>query len=170
MRFFHEKLNSFDDLFNHQLMDVYDAELQIVDALPMMAGAATSGDLKAAFDTHLAETREHCTRLERVFQMLGKSPQRQTCPAMRGLMKEGNEAVGAIGDPMVKDAALIACAQRVEHYEMAAYGTLRTLARTVGRDEIAELLQATLDEEGKADKLLTSLAEGHINAQAAAAR
>ncbi|MDB5296568.1 MAG: hypothetical protein JWO31_2551 [Phycisphaerales bacterium] len=169
MGLFHETLDSFDDLFSHQLQDVYDAEHQIMEALPLMAGAASSSDLKNAFNVHLMETREQAKRLEQVFKLLGTEPKRVTCPAMKGLIKEGNEAVTATGDPKVKDAALIASAQRVEHYEIAAYGTLRALARQLGQDQAAALFQKTLDEEGNTDKKLTRLAESHINQEAAAA-
>jgi ferritin-like metal-binding protein YciE len=169
MGLFSESLNSFDDLFSHQLADVYDAEIQLTEALPKMADAARASDLRNAFNTHLMETRDHVKRLEQVFQRLGRSPERQSCPAMKGLIKEGNEAVTATGDPSVKDAALIAAAQRVEHYEIAAYGTLRTLARQVGLTDVASLLQKTLDEEGSCDKKLTAIAESHVNQQAAAA-
>ena len=167
MGLFSESLNNFDDLMTHQLEDVYDAEHQIMDALPLMANAASSSDLKNAFNTHLMETRDQAKRLEQVFQLLGKKPQRTTCPAMKGLIKEGNETIKATGDPKVKDAALIASAQRVEHYEIAAYGTLRTLARQAGLEDAAKLFQKTLDEEGNTDKKLTKLAESHINAEAA---
>jgi ferritin-like metal-binding protein YciE len=167
MGLFSESLNSFDDLFSHQLEDLYDAELQLVEALPLMAGAATNPQLKAAFNSHLAETRVHGQRLEQVFKALGKSPTRTTCPAMKGLIKEGSETIKATGDGRVKDAALIASAQRVEHYEIAAYGTLRTLAQTVGLGEVASILQQTLDEEGATDKKLTQIAESSVNLQAA---
>jgi len=170
MGLFSESLNTFDDLFTHQLQDLYDAEHQLTEALPKMADASSSGDLKNAFNTHLMETREQIKRLEQVFQIVGKKPERVTCPAMKGLIKEGQETISATGDPKVKDAALIASAQRAEHYEIAAYGTLRTLARQVGLNDVAQLLQKTLDEEGNADKKLTRLAESHINAEAAAAR
>ena len=169
MGLFSESLNTFDDLFTHQLQDVYDAEHQLIDALPKMADAASSSDLRNAFNTHLMETREQAKRLEQVFGLLGKEVKRVTCPAMKGLIKEGSETISASGDPKVKDAALIASAQRVEHYEIAAYGTLRTLARQVGRDDVASLFQKTLDEEGSTDKKLTRLAESHINAEAAQA-
>lgn len=167
MGLFSESLNNFDDLFTHQLQDVYDAELQLVDALPKMADAADSSDLRSAFNMHLMETRVHAQRLEEVFRRLGKEPERTTCPAMKGLIKEGNEAISATGSAKVKDAALIASAQRVEHYEMAAYGTLRNLAQTVGLDDVAEIFQQTLNEEGDADKKLTLLADAHINSEAA---
>src|SRR4051812_31587364 len=118
MGLFHESLNTFDDLFNHQLEDLYDAEHQLTESLPKMADAAHAGDLKMAFNTHLMETRGHVKRLEQVFQILGKEPKRTTCPAMKGIVKEGSETVNATGDPRVKDAALIASAQRAEHYEI----------------------------------------------------
>lgn len=169
MGLFSESFNSFEDLFDHQLKDVYDAEHQITEALPLMADKATSSDLKNAFNTHLMETREQIKRLEQVFQRLGKQPERVTCPAMKGLIKEGNETVKASGDAKVIDAALIANAQRVEHYEIAAYGTLRTLASTVGLNDVAVIFQKTLDEEANTDKKLTRLAESHINREAAAA-
>jgi ferritin-like metal-binding protein YciE len=167
MGLFSEKLNTFDDLFTHQLQDLYDAEHQLLDALPLMADSAQSSDLKNAFNTHLMETRGHVKRLEEVFAKLGKEPSRTTCPAMKGLIKEGNEVISATGDRDVKDAALIASAQRVEHYEIAGYGTLRTLASQIGRNDVATILQKTLDEEGQTDKKLTRLAESHINAEAA---
>lgn len=167
MGLFHESLNTFDDLFSHQLKDVYDAENQLLDALPKMANAAQCPHLKEAFMSHLGETKVHAQRLETVFRAIGKSPERQTCPAMKGLIKEGSETINATGDPEVKDAALIASAQRVEHYEMAAYGTLRNLARTIGLENVALILQQTLDEEGAADKKLTAIADSHVNAEAA---
>jgi ferritin-like metal-binding protein YciE len=161
-----ETLNTFEDLFNHQLKDLYDAEHQLTESLPLMADAANATELKNAFNTHLMETRDQIRRLEQVFQIVGEEPERVTCPAMKGLIKEGQETINASGDPRVKDAALIASAQRAEHYEIAAYGTLRTLARQAGMNDIAELLQRTLDEEGNADKKLTRIAEGQINRQA----
>jgi len=167
MGLFSESLNSFDDLFSHQLEDVYDAENQLIDALPKMADAASSSELKNAFNTHLMETRDHAKRLEQVFGMLGKEPSRTTCPAMKGLVKEGSEVISATGDSNVKDAGLIAAAQRVEHYEIAAYGTLRSLAQQVGRQDVARILQQTLDEEGEADKKLTRIAESSVNQRAA---
>jgi ferritin-like metal-binding protein YciE len=169
MGMFSESFNTFDDLFTHQLKDVYDAEHQLTEALPKMADAASSSDLKNAFNTHLMETREQIRRLDQAFQLLGKNPERETCPAMKGLIKEGQETISAGGDPQVKDAALIASAQRAEHYEIAAYGTLRTLAQTVGRDDLARLFQQTLDEEGNTDKKLTRIAESHVNREASQA-
>lgn len=168
MGLFSESLNNFDDLLSHQLKDVYDAEHQLTEALPQMAEAANSADLKNAFNTHLVETGEQIRRLEQVFQLLGKQPERTTCPAMKGLIKEGQETISASGNPRVKDAALIASAQRAEHYEIAAYGTLRTLANQAGLREAASLFQQTLDEEGATDKKLTRIAESHVNPRAAA--
>jgi ferritin-like metal-binding protein YciE len=170
MGFFSESLNTFDDLFTHQLQDLYDAEHQLIDALPKMAEAASDQQLKAAFTNHLAETKVHAQRLESIFRTLGKEPKRVTCPAMKGLVKEGSETINASGDARVKDAALIASAQRVEHYEIAAYGTLRTLAGTVGANKVLDTLELTLDEEGKTDKLLTKIAESHVNREAASVR
>lgn len=166
MGIFSETFNSMNDLFLHELKDVYDAEHQLTEALPLMADAASSSDLKTAFNSHLLETREHINRLKQVFQRIGQEPERQTCPAMKGLVKEGNEIIGASGDAKVRDAALIASAQRAEHYEMAAYGSLRTFARQLGLGDVASLLQKTLDEEGACDKKLTRIAESHINAEA----
>lgn len=160
------KMEELEDLFHDELKDTYDAEHQLVKALPKMAKAATSPKLKAAFETHLKETEEHITRLEQVFEIFGKKPQKKTCKAMKGLVEEGTEMIKEDADPDVKDAGLIASAQRVEHYEMAAYGCLRTYAGHLGLDEAKTILQTTLDEEGKTDKLLTKLAETEINVKA----
>jgi len=162
------ELNSFDDLFVEQLQDLYDAEQRLTKALPKMADAAHSTSLKAAFQDHFRQTEGHVSRLERVFRMLGKSAEGKTCEAMKGLIKEGEEAISAKGKADVKDAALIAAAQRVEHYEMAGYGCARTFADRLGRRDAAQLLQETLDEEAAADKKLTTLAEQSINPKAAA--
>lgn len=162
------QLNSFDDLLVEQLQDLYDAEQRLVKALPKMAEAAHSPALKGAFQEHLRQTDTHVTRLERVFQALGKSPQTKTCEAMKGLIAEGQEAISAKGDPDVKDAALIAAAQRVEHYEIAGYGCVRTFAQQLGKKDAAQILQQTLDEEMTTDKRLTSLAEQNINPRATA--
>jgi ferritin-like metal-binding protein YciE len=161
------KLNSFDDLFVEQLQDLYDAEQRLTKALPKMAEAAHSPALKTAFQEHLRQTQNHVTRLEQVFQQIGKSASSKTCEAMKGLIEEGDEAVRASGDPDVKDAALIAAAQRVEHYEIAGYGTVRTFAQRLGHQGAARLLQETLNEEGATDKKLTTLAEQSINPKAA---
>ncbi len=156
-------LNSLSDLFLIQIQDLYDAEQRLTKALPKMATAASNPQLKNAFQSHLRETEQHVKRLEQVFQALGQNPERETCEAMKGLIAEGDEAIGASGDADVRDAALIAAAQRVEHYEMAGYGTVRTLARQLGREDLAEVLQETLDEEGACDKKLTALAESSVN-------
>lgn len=150
-----------------QLQDVYDAENRLTKALPEMAEKASDPDLKSAFQNHLEETRHQAERLERVFELIGEKAETKTCEAMKGLIKEGDEVINAKGDETVIDAALIAAAQRVEHYEMAAYGCVRNLAERLGYSEAANLLQHTLDEEGNADKILTELAVQSINRDAA---
>lgn len=160
------QLNSMDALLIDQLQDLYDAEQRLVQALPKMAAAAHQPSLRDAFQHHLRETQNHVTRLERAFQALGQTPKAKTCEAMKGLVAEGQEAIDAKGDPDVKDAALIASAQRVEHYEIAAYGTARTFARRLGKDSAARWLDETLGEEKAADQKLTQLAEGGINQNA----
>jgi ferritin-like metal-binding protein YciE len=147
--------------------DLYDAEKRLTDALPKMAEASSSPQLRNAFTSHLQQTKDHVARLDLAFRRLGHSAGHETCQAMKGLISEGEEAISAKGDSAVKDAALIAAAQRVEHYEMAGYGTARTFAKRLGLNDVAQLLQTTLDEEGAADKLLTQIAEEHINVQAA---
>lgn len=168
MALFRAELNSLQDLFANQIEDLYDAENRLIDALPKMAEAAHSPQLKAAFQSHLEETRGHVGRLEQVFEALGQPAKRETCQAMKGLIAEGEEAIKAKGDPAVRDAALIAAAQRVEHYEMAGYGTARTLATQLGHDRAANVLQETLEEEKAADRKLTTIAESSVNTQAAA--
>lgn len=154
------KMNRLDDLYLDQLKDLYSAEKQLVQALPKMAKAASSQDLKMGFEQHLEQTKTHVSRLEQIFSSLGSTPGRKKCEAMEGLVKEGEEAIQLQGDAAVRDAALIAAAQRVEHYEIAAYGTARTFANHLGRSDQSSLLQMTLDEEGATDKKLTALAEG----------
>jgi ferritin-like metal-binding protein YciE len=156
------KMRRLDDLYLDQLKDLYSAEKQLVQALPKMAKAATTEELKMGFEQHLEQTKGHVNRLEQIFSALGSSPGRKKCEAMEGLVKEGQEAIELEGDPIIRDAALIAAAQRVEHYEIASYGTVRTLANHLGHKEQVELLQTTLDEEGATDKQLTTLAEGGI--------
>jgi ferritin-like metal-binding protein YciE len=160
------ELNSLEDLLVEQVRDLYDAEHRLVEALPNMADAATSSNLKTAFLQHLDQTRNHVARLEQVFNSLGVEPKRETCAAMKGLVSEGSEVIRAEGNPAVRDAALIAAAQRVEHYEMAGYGSARTFAQQLGFIEVAALLQSILDEEGAADKALTELAVRKINQDA----
>lgn len=155
-------LNSLRDLFVHELRDLYSAEQQLVSALPKMARAATSSDLQTAFTNHLEQTRTHVSRLENILDTLGTPRNGHECEAMKGLIKEGETVINEMGDTAVKDAALIAAAQRVEHYEMAGYGTARAFANKLGFNEVADILQDTLDEEGEADKKLTKLAEGNV--------
>ncbi len=156
------QLNTLKDLYVEQLRDLYSAETQLLSALPKMAQAASSSGLKQAFQDHLTETQKQKQRLEQIFNELGTSPQGETCQAMQGLIEEGEELIQTNGDAKVKDAALIAAAQRVEHYEIAGYGTVRTFANELGFDKAKSLLQQTLDEEGNADKKLNALAEGGI--------
>jgi ferritin-like metal-binding protein YciE len=160
------EFNRLDDLLVNQLEDLYDAEVRLTDALPKMADAATSPQLAAAFREHLGQTQQQIRRLEQVFNTLGCAPERETCEAMKGLISEGEEMISAKGDDRVRDAALIAAAQRVEHYEIAGYGTARTLARQLGHENVAQMLQQTLDEEEHTDKKLTMLAEQWVNPQA----
>lgn len=161
-------LNSFDELFVEQLQDVYDAEQRITKALPKMANAAHNPALRSAFQEHLRQTENQITRLDQVFKSIGQSPQSKTCEAMKGLVEEGSEIINSEGNPDVKDAALIAAAQRVEHYEIAAYGAVRTFAQRLGKSEAVRLLEETLAEEKETDKKLTMLAEKAINPKAAA--
>lgn len=166
MALFNYEFNSLNDLFVQQLKDLYDSEMQLTEALPLMAEAATSSQLKNAFQTHFRETQGHVQRLEQVFRAINQQPERESCPAMKGMIKEGNDAIKAKGDPNVRDAALIAAAQRVEHYEMAGYGTVRSFAQQLGHDDLARILQQTLEEEGEADKKLTAIAESSVNQMA----
>lgn len=160
------EFNDMTDLLKDQLADLYDAEQRLTKAIPKMKDAATSPALKSAFEHHLKETKTQVSRLEQAFQQLGCEPKSETCDAMKGLISEGEHVIGAKGDAAVKDAALIAAAQRVEHYEIASYGSARAFARQLGRHDIAELLQRTLDEEGAADQKLTEIAEQSVNLQA----
>jgi ferritin-like metal-binding protein YciE len=159
------QMESLRDLLINELKDIYSAENQILKALPKMAKAATSEELSAAFEEHLEQTRGQVERLEQVFERLEAKAKGKKCKAMEALIEEGKELINEDADPDVLDAGLIAAAQKVEHYEMAAYGCVRTYARLLGEDEVAELLQQNLDEEGETDKKLTGLAE-NINVQA----
>src|SRR5690348_12205429 len=134
------KLHSLEDLFHEQLRDMYDAEKQLVKALPKMAKAASASELQSAFQEHLEQTRGHVERLERVFELCGKKPRGKSCDGMEGLIDEGAEMIDADAEPMVRDAGLIAAAQRVEHYEMAVYGCLRTWAHQMNHHEAAQLI------------------------------
>jgi ferritin-like metal-binding protein YciE len=169
MRLTSLKLESVEDLFLAELRDLFDAENQLLKALPKLAEAASAPALKLAFSQHFEETKGHVARLDRVFRELNVNPSGETCEAMKGLVKEGEEFIQAKGEPAVRDAGLIGAAQRVEHYEMAGYGTARTLAKRLGFQEIATVLQHTLEEEGEADRKLTAVAENEVNARATAA-
>ncbi|HSU59323.1 MAG TPA: ferritin-like domain-containing protein [Bryobacteraceae bacterium] len=167
MPLFSTDLNSFKDLFINQIEDLYDAENRLTKALPKMADAASSSQLKQAIQHHLTETQGHVSRLETIFRELNLEPKRETCEAMKGLVAEGEEMIKAKGDPDVKDAALIAAAQRVEHYEISGYGTARAFAKRLGMTQAANLLQQTLSEEEAADRKLNQIAESSVNVQAA---
>lgn len=153
------QLSTLRELYIDELKDLYSAENQLLKALPKMAKAATSEPLKRGFEKHLEETKGQVERLETIFEALGKSPKGKKCKAMEGLVEESKELLEEDAEPEVLDAGLIAAAQRVEHYEMAGYGCVRTYAQLLGETAAAKLLQATLDEEGKTDKALTQLAE-----------
>src|SRR6476659_7350741 len=166
------QLNSLKVVLAGQLEDLYSAEQQLVQALPQMAGAARSPELRQAFTDHLEQTRHHVHRLEEAFADAGIPRSAEHCKAMAGRIKDGTEIIEATGDPTAKDAALIAAAQRVEHYEIAAYGTARTLASELGLGDVESTLDDTLGEEADADKLLTKIATGGmfrsgVNEQAA---
>lgn len=164
------KINSLHDLYLTELKDLYDAENRITKALPKMAEAANSQELRNAFEQHLQQTRRHTERLEQIFQQLDESPKGHKCKGIGGIIDEGEDMMDEDAPAAVSDAALIAAAQRVEHYEIAAYGTVRTYARRLGFEDQASLLNETLQEEGETDKKLTSLAESYINEEARGAR
>jgi ferritin-like metal-binding protein YciE len=151
-----------------EIRDLYHAEKQLTKALPKMAKAATHEDLREAFETHLEETREQITRLEEVFEALGEKPRAKPCPGMAGILEEGSELMQEDAEEAVMDAALIAAAQRAEHYEIGAYGTCAEWARLLGLDEVVSLLEQTLEEEKATDQKLTMLAEQEINQAAVA--
>ncbi len=159
-------MDSLKDLYIDELKDLYNAENQLLKALPKMAKKASAPELKSAFQEHLEVTKKHIERLETIFSALGEKPTGKTCKAMKGLVEEGKEVIEEDGDPSVLDAALIGAGQRVEHYEMAGYGVVRTFANQLGENKAADMLQRTLNEEGEADKKLSALAEEIINVQA----
>lgn len=162
------KIESMQDLFAAEIMDLYDAEQRLVKALPKMAEAAVSPELRRAFESHLNETKGHVQRLERVFEEIGKKPKAETCDAMKGLISEGEQMVSDTDDEApVRDAGLIAAANRVEHYEIAAYGSARTFAEKLGLSNAVQLLRQTLEEEKNADATLTRLS-ATINTEALA--
>lgn len=156
-------IKTLDDLFVHTLQDVYYAEQKITKALPKMIDKVTDPQLKQGFKTHFGETRNHLTRLEQVFKMHGESPKAITCPAIDGILEEADEIMGEASDPEVLDAAALAAAQAVEHYEITRYGTLIAWAKQLGRSDCASVLQETLEEEKKTDRKLTELAEARVN-------
>jgi ferritin-like metal-binding protein YciE len=160
-------LDNLENVLVLQLRDLASAEDQLIDALPKMAEAASNPELRRAFETHLDETRRQRARIDEIFYLLGHEAGAEKCEAMEGLIAEGEEILALDGDPEVKDAALIAAAQRIEHYEIAGYGCARTFARRLGHRSVAGLLQESLDEEGNADKLLTDVAEVAVNVEAA---
>jgi ferritin-like metal-binding protein YciE len=164
------KLNTLQDLFVDQLKDIYSAEKQIIQALPKMAKAAQRPEVRQAFEEHLELTKQQLERLNQVFGKMGSTPGRKKCMGMEGLIKEAEEFMGENPAPEVMDAGLIANAQRVEHYEIAAYGTVRTFARMLGDNDAMSLLQQTLDEEGQTDQKLTKLAESGVNQGAETAK
>jgi len=149
----------FDELFREELEDLYDAEKQIVQALPKMAEAASSEELSSAFQDHLEQTKEQVKRLEKIFKTLGVKPQGKTCEGMQGLIKEGQRMISEIPKSPVLDAGLIGAAQKVEHYEISGYGTVRTMAEMLGQQDAADLLEETLEEEKTTDETLTEIAE-----------
>ncbi len=161
-------MNSLYDLFVDELKDLYSAERQLLKALPRMAKGSTSDALRSAFENHLQQTEGHVERLEQIFERLEESPRGKKCKAMEGLVEEGEEALDNDGDGDVLDAGIIGAAQRVEHYEMAGYGTACAHAKALGYEDLASILSQTLQEEEDADRLLTQIAEGGVNRLAAA--
>ncbi|MGA9718655.1 MAG: ferritin-like domain-containing protein [Acidobacteriaceae bacterium] len=158
-------IKTIDDLFLNELKDLYSAEKQITKALPKMARASASDDLRTAFETHLEETEGQIERLDQIFEKLGQSPRGKKCHGMEGLLEEGSEILDEAEKGAVRDAALISAAQRVEHYEMAGYGSVRTYAKLLGHEDFARLLEATLEEEKAADQKLNNVAT-KINSRA----
>lgn len=160
------KMTTLEDLYTDMLKDLYSAEKQLVKALPKLAKNAQSPDLQKAFQEHLRQTEGHVERIERIFTDLEGSPRGKKCVGMEGLIEEGNEIIQEDAEPDVLDAGLIAAAQKVEHYEIASYGTARAWAERLGYDKAARLLQQTLDEESMANEKLTKIAESHVNMEA----
>jgi ferritin-like metal-binding protein YciE len=161
------KLTSMHSLLTFKIKTLYDCELRLTEALAQMSTASTSAELTAALDEHCEETKQQVARLETVCGLLGFSPDRETCVSMKSLIEEANMVIKAEGEDDVRDAALIAVCQAIEHHEIAAYGTARTWAREIQREDVASLLQETLDEESSANKMLTTIAESGVNAEAA---
>jgi ferritin-like metal-binding protein YciE len=167
MGLFTKDIKTMDDLFLHTLQDIYYAEQQIAKSLPEMVEKAKDAQLKSGLKSHLGETQNHVVRLEQVFKMHGAQPKGVDCPAIDGILEEADEIAGNVADQQVLDAAIIAAAQAVEHYEITRYGTLIAWAHQLGRDDCAAVLQKNLDEEKAADKKLTTMAESKVNRQAA---
>src|SRR4051812_42165817 len=163
------EMSTLQDLYLDELRDLLSAEGQIIKALPKMAKKASSPELQQAFTSHLEESKGHLERLNQIFEKMGEKPRAKKCKGIEGIIEEGKDVMEEAENEEVLDAALIAAAQRVEHYEMAAYGTVRTYARLLGDEQAARLLQQTLDEEGETDKKLSALAESGINVEAAEA-
>jgi ferritin-like metal-binding protein YciE len=161
------KVTTLDELLEDELKDIYSAETQLIKALPKMAKAAESNDLRAAFENHLEQTRVHAQRIEEICSDLKTAPGGKNCAGMEGLLKEGEEIIQSDAEPEPKQAALIGAAQRVEHYEIAAYGTARAHARQLGYLKAVDLLSQTLEEEKETDKQLTKVAENRVNVKAA---
>jgi ferritin-like metal-binding protein YciE len=160
------KMESLHDLYLSELQDLYSAEDQILKALPKVIEKTSAPELRTALQDHLEETRGHVTRLEQVFQMHGEEAKKQKCKGMQGVLDEGEELIGKDATPPVRDAAIVSACQRVEHYEMAAYGSVRTYAEQLGHERAAAVLQETLDEERNADRKLTDIAKNRVNIQA----
>jgi len=160
------KVDDLKKLLTSEMKDLYSAERQLVEALPKMAKNASSPQLKQAFENHLRVTQKQAQRIEKMFDYLEGSPSGKRCVGMEGLIKEGEEILKEVSDPETRDAGLIGAAQKVEHYEIASYGTARAHAEVLGYREVASLIQQTLDEEGETNKVLTQLAESGINQQA----
>jgi ferritin-like metal-binding protein YciE len=160
------RIETMEDLFVKQIQDLYDAEERLVEAIPKMAEASSSSELRTAFEDHLRQTAGHVERLEQIFDEIGKEAGGETCKAMMGLIEEGEDIIEAIEQSPLRDAALIAAANRVEYYEMAGYGTARTMAQTLGLTRSAALLEETLEEEKMADEKLTQIAKERVNPQA----
>ncbi|MGA2113907.1 MAG: ferritin-like domain-containing protein [Bryobacteraceae bacterium] len=160
------KFESLHELYLSELKDLYSAEDQIFKALPKVIEKAASAELRRALEHHLEETRGHVSRLEEVFEMHGEEPKKQKCKGMQGILEEGEEMLGKDAEPEVRDAAIISACQRVEHYEIAAYGTVRTYAQQMGQERAAAVLKQTLDEEMAADKKLTQIANSQVNIEA----
>ena len=160
-------IESLEELLQEELKDIYDAEKQLTKALPKLAKKASSPELKSAFEEHLRQTEQHMERLEQVFEQMEMPARGKKCEGMKHLISEGEDMIGDAEDDATRDALMIAAAQKVEHYEIAAYGTLRTWANILGRNEVAGMLEETLDEEKETDERLTEIAESFVNQDAA---